>query len=130
MPPTESTTGRDKPPSDHFNLWIEAGHVEKHYWLDLWRYKELFYILAWRDVMVRYKQTVAGAAWAVVQPLLTMLIMVAVFHYMGNLKSIGNTPYAIMVFAAQLPWMFFASALTNSSQSVICLLYTSDAADE
>lgn len=102
-----------------FDLWIEAGHSEKHYWLDLWRYRELLIILAWRDVAVRYKQTVAGAAWAVFQPLLSMLIMVMVFGKIAKLESVGNAPYAIMVFAALLPWQFFANALTNASQSLI-----------
>lgn len=119
MPPTDTAIATEAPPSGHFNLWIEAGHVEKHYWFDLWRYRELFYILAWRDIMVRYKQTVAGAAWAILQPLFTMLIMVAVFHKIAGLSSVGDAPYAIMTFAALLPWQFFSSALQNASQSVI-----------
>lgn len=104
---------------ESFDLWIEAGHAEKHYWFDLWRYRELFFILAWRDVAVRYKQTVAGASWALLQPLLSMIIMTVVFRKMANLPSIGDAPYAVMVFAALLPWQFFANALTNASQSLI-----------
>lgn len=104
---------------ESFDLWIEAGHAEKHYWFDLWRYRELFFILAWRDVAVRYKQTVAGASWALLQPLLSMIIMTIVFRKMANLPSLGDAPYAVMVFAALLPWQFFANALTNASQSLI-----------
>ncbi len=104
---------------ESFDLWIEAGHAEKHYWLDLWRYRELFLILAWRDVAVRYKQTVAGVAWAVLQPLLTMTIMVFIFSVLARVPSVGNAPYPIMVFAALLPWQFFASTLTNASQSLV-----------
>lgn len=106
-------------PGKHFDLWIEAGHTEKHYWRDIWRYRELLFILAWRDVAVRYKQTVAGAAWALLQPLLSMLIMVFIFGKMANLPSVGGAPYAIMVFSALLPWQFFANALTNAAQSLV-----------
>ena len=115
-PPPTST-----PPveNEDFDLWIEAGHVEKHYWLDLWRYRELFFILAWRDVAVRYKQTVAGTAWALVQPFLSMVIMTVIFSRVAGLPSIGNAPYAIMVFAALLPWQFFSNALSASGQSVV-----------
>lgn len=106
-------------PSESFDLWIEAGHTEKHYWADLWRYRELFYILAWRDVAVRYKQTVAGAAWALLQPLVSMVVMTFIFGRIAGLPSEGNAPYAIMVFAAMLPWQFFSNALSSSSQSVV-----------
>ena len=88
-------------------LIIEPGRAEKNYWRDLWRYRELFYILAWRDISVRYKQTVIGVAWALIQPLLTMLIMTAIFGKVGKLPSGGNESYSIMVFASMLPWMFF-----------------------
>lgn len=104
---------------EDFDLWLEAGNVEKHYWLDLWHYRELFFILAWRDVAVRYKQTVAGTTWALLQPFLSMVIMTMVFGKMAGLPSIGNAPYAIMVFAALLPWQFFANALSASGQSVV-----------
>jgi lipopolysaccharide transport system permease protein len=85
----------------------------------LWRYRELFYILAWRDVAVRYKQTVAGASWALLQPLISMLVMTVIFGRIAGLPSEGNAPYAIMVFAAMLPWQFFANAISSSSQSVV-----------
>jgi lipopolysaccharide transport system permease protein len=100
-------------------LLIEPGRAEKNYWRDLWRYRELFMMLAWRDVAVRYKQTVAGASWAVIQPLLNMIIMTVIFGKVAGLPSQGNAPYAIMVFAAMLPWQFFSNALSNSSQSVV-----------
>ncbi len=104
---------------EDFDLWIEAGHAEKHYWLDLWHYRELFFILAWRDVAVRYKQTVAGTAWALFQPFLSMVIMTVIFSKVAGLPSIGNAPYAIMVFSALLPWQFFSNALSASGQSVV-----------
>src|SRR5256885_5377054 len=83
---------------------IEPGQAERNYWRDLWRYRELFYILAWRDISVRYKQTVIGVAWALIQPLLTMLAMCVVFGMVARLPSEGNAPYALMVFAGMLPW--------------------------
>jgi lipopolysaccharide transport system permease protein len=100
-------------------LVIEPGRAFTNYWRDLWRYRELFYILAWRDVAVRYKQTVAGAAWAVVQPFMTMVIMTVVFGKIAGLPSEAGAPYPIMVFAAILPWQFFANALSSASQSVV-----------
>jgi lipopolysaccharide transport system permease protein len=104
--------------SDEFILTIEAGRTEKHYWLDLWRYRELFYILAWRDITVRYKQTIIGILWAVLRPLLTMIIFVVVFGKIAKLPSEG-VPYPIFVFAAMLPWIFFASAFSDSSSSLV-----------
>ena len=100
-------------------LVIEAGHTEKHYWADLWRYRELFYILAWRDIAVRYKQTAVGVLWAVLQPLLTMAIFVLIFGRLAKLPSEGATPYPLMVFAAMLPWQFFAASMSGSSQSLV-----------
>ena len=102
-----------------FDLWIEAGRSEKHYWRDLWRFRELFLVLAWRDVAVRYKQTAAGAGWAIVQPFLSMVIMTVIFGRVAGLPSEGTAPYAIMVFAGLLPWQFFANALTLASQSLV-----------
>ncbi|MBS1490463.1 MAG: ABC transporter permease [Bacteroidetes bacterium] len=98
---------------------IEAGRSEKNYWHDLWRFRELFYILSWRDVKVRYKQTVLGAAWAVIRPLLTTLIFTFVFSRVAKLSAPGQAPYAIMVFAGMLPWQFFASALAEASNSLV-----------
>ena len=100
-------------------LVIEPGRVFKNYWGDLWRYRELFFILSWRDVAVRYKQTVAGAAWALVQPFMSMVIMTVIFGKIAGLPSQGGAPYAIMVFAAMLPWQFFANALSSASNSVV-----------
>jgi lipopolysaccharide transport system permease protein len=115
------TTSSSPAPSlaDEFDLTLEAGRAEKHYWRDLWRYRELFVILAARDIAVRYKQTVIGVAWALVQPLLTMLIMTVIFSKVAGLHSDGRAPYAIMVYAGMLPWMFFSSALAAASQSMI-----------
>ena len=98
---------------------IEAGRAERHYWRDLWHYRELFRVLAWRDVSVRYKQTVIGVAWAVIRPFLTMVVFTVIFGKLANLPSEGTAPYAIMVFAGMLPWTFFSSALADSSNSIV-----------
>ena len=100
-------------------LVIEAGRTEAQYFRDLWRYRELFYFLAWRDILVRYKQTFIGVAWALIRPFLTMLVFTIVFGRLANLPSEGNAPYPILVFAAMLPWQFFANALAESSNSLI-----------
>ena len=100
-------------------LILEPGRAERQYWRDLWRYRELFYILAWRDISVRYRQTVVGVAWAVIQPLLTMLIMTVIFGRVAGLPSEGAAPYSLMVFAAMLPWQFFCTSLSTASQSLV-----------
>lgn len=99
-------------------LIIEAGRAERHYWRDLWRYRELFFFLAWRDILVRYKQTVIGVAWALARPLLTMLVFTLVFSNLAKLPSEG-VPYPLLVFAALLPWQFFASAFSGAGDSLI-----------
>ena len=99
-------------------LVIEAGRAERHYWKDLWRYRELFYFLAWRDILVRYKQTVIGLVWALIRPFLTMVVFVFVFSKLANLPSEG-VPYPILVFAALLPWQFFSNAFTEAGNSLI-----------
>lgn len=99
-------------------LIIEAGHTERNYWRDLFRYRELFYFLAWRDILVRYKQTVIGILWAVIRPLLTMIVFTVVFSRIAKLPAEG-LPYPVMVFAAMLPWQLFASSLTEGSGSLI-----------
>ncbi len=100
-------------------LIIEPGRAERNYWRDLWRYRELFYFLAWRDILVRYKQTVIGIAWALIRPFLTMVVFTLVFSKIAKLPAPGAVPYALMVFAAMLPWQFFATALSESSNSLI-----------
>lgn len=85
---------------------------------DLWRYRELLYFLTWRDIKVRYKQTLLGAAWAVLQPLLTMVVFSVIFGQLAKLPSDG-VPYPIFTFTALLPWQLFAFALTNSSNSLV-----------
>lgn len=99
-------------------LIIEAGHTERNYWRDLFRYRELFYFLAWRDVLVRYKQTVIGVLWAVLRPLLTMIVFTFVFSRVAKLPAEG-VPYPVMVFAAMLPWQLFATSLSEGSGSLI-----------
>jgi lipopolysaccharide transport system permease protein len=98
---------------------IAAGRTEARYFRDLWRYRELFYFLAWRDILVRYKQTAIGVAWALIRPFLTMVVFSVVFGRLANLPSEGDAPYPILVFAAMLPWQFFANALTECSNSLI-----------
>jgi lipopolysaccharide transport system permease protein len=100
-------------------LVIEPGRAEAHYWRDLWRYRELFLILAWRDVAVRYKQTLIGVAWAVLRPFLTMVVFTIVFGRLARLPSNGGAPYALMVFAGMLPWYLFSSALTGAADSML-----------
>ncbi len=99
-------------------LVIEAGRSERQYWQDLWRYRELFYFLAWRDILVRYKQTAIGVAWALIRPVLTMIVFTVVFGGLAKLPSDG-VPYPILVFSAMLPWQFFANALSECSNSLI-----------
>jgi lipopolysaccharide transport system permease protein len=108
-----------RPASEQFDLWIEAGRSEKNYWRDLWRYRELFYFLAWRDILVRYKQTVIGVAWAVIRPFLTMVVFTVVFNRVARLQAPGSVPYPLLVFAAMLPWQFLSTALAESSNSLI-----------
>jgi lipopolysaccharide transport system permease protein len=100
-------------------LIIEAGRTEGQYWRDIWRYRELFYVLAWRDITVRYKQTAIGILWAIIQPLSTTIVMTVVFRYFGHMQATGNSPYALMVYAGTLPWQFFTTALGSSSNSTL-----------
>jgi lipopolysaccharide transport system permease protein len=100
-------------------LLLEPGLANRHYWRELWQYRELFRVLAWRDVVVRYKQTVIGAAWALIRPFLTMVVFTLIFGKLANLPSEGSAPYAIMVFAGMLPWTFFSSALADASNSLL-----------
>jgi lipopolysaccharide transport system permease protein len=99
-------------------LIIEAGKSERHYWADLWKYRELFLFLSWRDILVRYKQTVIGVLWAVLRPVLTTIVFVVVFSRLAKMPSEG-VPYPILVFSAMLPWQFFATALSEASNSLV-----------
>lgn len=103
----------------NFEILIAPGKTEKDYWKDLWRFRELFYILSWRDIKVRYKQTAIGAAWSILRPLLTTVIFTIVFSRVAKLNNPGNAPYALMVFAGLLPWQFFSNSLTEASNSLI-----------
>jgi len=100
-------------------LIIEPGLAERHYWRDLWRYRELFLVLAWRDVAVRYKQTVIGLVWALIQPLLTMVVFTVIFSKVAKLPTEGVAPYALLVYAGLLPWQLFSTSLTGASGSLI-----------
>ena len=105
--------------NDQTKLIIVPGRTEKNYLQDLWRYRELFYALSWRDISARYKQTVIGVLWALIRPFLTMVVFTVVFGKLAKLPAEGNAPYALMVCAAMLPWQFFASALSEASNSLI-----------
>jgi lipopolysaccharide transport system permease protein len=98
---------------------IEPGRYERNYWADLWRYRELFRVLAWRDLAVRYKQTVIGVGWAVIRPFITMLVFAVIFGRIAKLPSEGTAPYPLMVFAGMLPWTFFSTGLSEASSSLI-----------
>jgi lipopolysaccharide transport system permease protein len=100
-------------------LVLEPGRAERHYWRDLWAHRELFLILAWRDVAVRYKQTVVGVGWAVVRPFLTMVVFTVIFGTLAKLPSEASAPYSIMVFAGMLPWFLFSSILSEASASIL-----------
>jgi len=102
-----------------FEVFIEPGRAERNYWKDLWRYRELFYILSWRDLKVRYKQTIIGVVWSVLRPLLTMMIFTFVFGQIAKFTAPPGVDYAILVFAGLLPWQFFAAGLSESSNSLI-----------
>jgi lipopolysaccharide transport system permease protein len=100
-------------------LIIEPGRVELNYWRDLWTYRELFYFLAWRDILVRYKQTTIGIAWAVIRPLLTMIVFTIVFSRIAKLPAPASVPYPLLVMAGMLPWQFFSTSLSEASGSLI-----------
>lgn len=107
----------EKSPPIH--LVLEAGGADRQYWPDLWRYRELFFILAWRDVAVRYKQTAIGAAWAFVRPFLTMVVFTVLFGSLAKLATTGGVPYAIVVLGGLLPWTLFSAVLADASSSVV-----------
>jgi lipopolysaccharide transport system permease protein len=104
--------------SNNYYLRVEAGKTEKHYWKDLWRYRELFLFLSWRDILVRYKQTVIGIAWSILRPLLTMIIFTIVFGNFAKLPS-GGIPYPVLVFSGMIPWQFFSNSFSEASNSLI-----------
>lgn len=114
--PASVSTVPARAPSN--TLILEAGRTERTYWADLWRYRELFTILAWRDVAVLYKQTVIGVAWAVIRPALTMAIFTVVFGHVARLPTEGNVPYPLLVMAGMLPWFLISTILSNGSNSL------------
>lgn len=99
-------------------LTLEPGRTEIQYWRDLWRYRELFYFLSWRDILIRYKQTIAGVVWALLRPLLTMIVLTVVFGRIANIPS-GGAPYPLLVLCGMLPWQLFSSALSESGNSLV-----------
>jgi lipopolysaccharide transport system permease protein len=116
--PTLATATPDTP-SHAIEVFIAPGRAEGNYWRDLWRYRELFYFLAWRDILVRYKQTSIGIVWAVIRPFLTMVVFTVVFNKVARLPAPGDAPYPLLVYAGLLPWQFFSTALSDASGSLI-----------
>jgi lipopolysaccharide transport system permease protein len=118
LPLSHTAQATNEPREQPQIMVLEQGRTERHYWRDLWAYRELFAILAWRDVAVRYKQTVLGAVWAIVRPLVTMVVLGVVFGRLARLPSQGM-PYSVMVFAGVLPWFLFSTILSGASGSMI-----------
>lgn len=100
-------------------LVLEPNRRSRAYWRDLWRYRELFRVLAWRDLTVRYKQTVIGILWAVIRPALTLAILTFVFGRLARLPPEPGVPYAALVFAGLLPWTLFSMALSEAASSLV-----------
>lgn len=105
--------------SQPIEIVIAPGAIERHYWRELWRYRELFQVLAWRDVAIRYKQTAIGVVWAIVRPLVAVIVFTLIFSRLARLPSAGDAPYAVMVLAGVLPWTFFSVALSDASNSLV-----------
>src|SRR5438105_756967 len=118
LPLPETAQGNGEGASG-YELVVEAGRGGRRYWRDLWHYRELFYFLAWRDILVRYKQTVIGIAWALVRPVLTILVFTVIFGNLAGMAERAEAPYAIVVCAGLLPWQFFASALSECGTSLL-----------
>ncbi len=104
--------------SDTPELVLEAGRSSRHYWADLWRYRELLGFLAWRDIKVRYKQTVLGVLWALIQPTITLAVFTFIFGKLAGMPG-GNAPYPLLVLCGLLPWQLFAAAFSNASGSLV-----------
>ncbi|HVZ65424.1 MAG TPA: ABC transporter permease [Lacunisphaera sp.] len=99
-------------------LVLEAGRASRHYWADLWRYRELLGFLAWRDVKVRYKQTTLGVLWALIQPAVTLAVFTFIFGHLAAMPA-GSVPYPLLVLGGLLPWQLFAAAFSNASGSLV-----------
>lgn len=99
-------------------LVLAAGRASRHYWADLWRYRELLGFLAWRDIKVRYKQTVLGVLWALIQPAITLAVFTFIFGKLAGMPA-GNVPYPLLVLCGLLPWQLFSAAFTNASGSLV-----------
>ncbi len=106
-------------PNVKFDIYFGPEHGRNQYWRDIWEYRGLLYFLAWRDILVRYKQTMIGIAWSLLNPLFFMVVFTVIFERVGRFPSEGSTPYPILVFSALLPWQLFSSALTQCSKSLV-----------
>jgi lipopolysaccharide transport system permease protein len=103
---------------EKYEIVITPGKTMKNYWKELMSFRELFFILAWRDITVRYKQTVLGIMWTILRPILTMIVLTIVFSKIAKLPSEG-VPYPLLVLVGMIPWQLFSSALSESSNSLI-----------
>lgn len=101
-----------------FDLIIESNKGKKHYWKDVWKFKGLLYYLSWRDILVRYKQTVVGVSWGILKPLITVAIFTIIFGYIAKLPDKG-VPYPLLVFSAMLPWQFFVNSFSDAGNSLL-----------
>jgi len=106
------------PPADQTELILEPGRANRHYWADLWRFRELLGFLAWRDIKVRYKQTTLGVLWALIQPAVTLAVFTFIFGKLAGMPA-GNVPYPLLVLCGLLPWQLFAAAFSNASGSLV-----------
>lgn len=104
---------------EHYDLVIKATKNRSSYWKEIWEYKDLLYILVWRDIKVRYKQTFLGVLWSILQPLLTMVVFTFIFSQIAELPTEAKAPYPILVFSALIPWQFFSSAISGAGSSLI-----------
>ncbi len=100
------------------DLVIEAGSIERQYWRDIWRYRELLFFFVWRDLLVRYKQTVVGVSWSLIRPLLTMAVLTVVFGRLSKMPA-GGLPYPLLVLCGMLPWQLFSTAMAESGNSLV-----------
>jgi lipopolysaccharide transport system permease protein len=116
IPPSREAAPAD---SSEQVIVLEPGYAERHYWRSLWQYRELFLTLAWRDIAVRYKQTVIGMGWAVIRPLVTTITFTIVFGGLAKLPSDGTTPYAVLVLAGMVPWFLFSTGIGDASNSLV-----------
>lgn len=117
--PQETRCRMESNHRDKHRTVIEAGRNWSHYWLDIWCYRDLLFYLSWRDVLVRYKQTVIGLTWSILRPFMTMVIFTIIFGKLAKFPLEGSAPYPVLVFSALLSWQLFANTLNETSNSIV-----------